>query len=327
MRRGLLVLLLLAAGSCGLPDRDNPRDPAHRPVPLLLVTDVSKPDGSCPCTLAAGNLTCDASLEGSTVAAASRGRCLALDARESTDPDEALAELDHRFFVLASGGEIELTSPADGVLATNGLFLLGASLRSMLPTETEITFLARTEDPQGNYASDGTVLTLFNSRPELQAPSTRTFPFGGFPWLLDEPAGAPDFDVDFRADGLVTDPDSSDIEHLVYCWTIGPDPEACHRDPAHPDFSRTLPSDQLQVVPAYLRVSDWAGPEAEATAHPETFSNTVRTRVVIGTSPLWIADDDGTFGMERIDPLHEWLSFTGGNAIQSPDPMWAAPLR
>src|SRR5688500_3397810 len=110
---GLVPVVFLTA--CALPSRDNPRDPAHRPVPLLLVSDLSMDDGMCPCSLSPSDeIVCDGDLEGPTTGAASRGRCLALDARPSSDPDESVAVLDHRFFVRTSAGETELTSPADG---------------------------------------------------------------------------------------------------------------------------------------------------------------------------------------------------------------------
>lgn len=313
--RGSRTALLAAASTlvaaCAIPARDNAQDPARRPAPLLLVADVSKADGSCPCGLVDAAVVCDAPLSGPSVGAASRGRCLALDARQSSDPDEGSPDLEFRWFLRTDGADEELVSPADGLLATNGLFLLSAPTRASLPLEAELTFVVRAEDRAGHYARDETTLTVFNSRPVVRAPSTRTYPFGGFPWLADVPGGAPPFEVDFRADGRVTDADPSDSEHHVFCWTIGADPEVCHRDGSHQDFSRSLPAGEATVISAYLRVSDWPGVESEAPAHPETFSNVVRTRVTVGAPPLWLRDSDGTFGLQRLDPVHETKSVNG----------------
>lgn len=314
-RRALPVLLFsLAAGGC-LPGRDNPLDPAKRPAAALLVRDVTTAAGVCPA---------EGPFDGSSVGTASRGRCLALDARGSSDPDGADDALTFRFFV---GGDRELVAPADGVLATNGLLVLGTALRASLPTDVPLTFSVRAEDRGGFRGEDEASLTLTRVRPVVRVPSSRTYPVGGFPWLRDLPGGAPEYEVPLRAAALVTDADSSDVTHLVYCWTLpdgaGGTQEHCSRDDADPAFTLTLPSDVPSVTPVSLRVSDWPGPVAEAPAHPETFSETVFTTVSVRDPSLWIRDENIGAGVRRIDPIAEiWRKIGVVYAMES---FFAAP--
>ena len=300
MRAFVRVALLLAAsvvGGCLIPDRDNPRDPAHRPSPLLLFVDLTTPAGGCPCTIgSSGDMACTGALSGPIVAVSSRGRCLALDARSSGDPDDSTPALDFDFYV---DGD-RLDSSGDGLVATNGLFQLSRELRNALPLDVQVEFGVRAEDGGGFVGNAEASVIFTNSRPELRSPPTRTFPLFGLPWLRDVPGGAPDLEVEFRAAPFVTDADPSDADHLVYCWSIDGDPEMCSRDEGV--FTRSFPHDAPRVIGARVRVSDWPGePASDAPLHPETFSAPAQTRVTIGHGAIWVHDESSIHGVERMD--------------------------
>src|SRR5687767_10887725 len=95
------VLLLLPA--CALPVRDNAFDPTNAPTASLRVVDLGE-DCSAPSATAvyAG------------IVSASRGRCLALDARDSASPLDH--DLTFAFTVTTTtGGELASPSGAAGV--------------------------------------------------------------------------------------------------------------------------------------------------------------------------------------------------------------------
>lgn len=315
--------LVLASAAC-IPDRDNLQDPAKRPSPQLLVRDLTTGVGKCPELVVGtdGAPAWNAPLDGPSVSTASRGRCLALDARGSSDPDGPRDELSFRWFV----EDDELPDSA-ATLATNGLLVLGTSLRANLPTGVSLTIGVRATDRGGYFAEAETSLTLTRSSPSVRVPSSRTYPLGGFPWLRDLPGGAPDFAVPLRAASLVTDADPSDVTHLVYCWTLpsgtGAPEEVCSRDDDDPAFTLSLASDVPSVTTISLRVSDWPGAIADAVDHPETFSETVFTTVAVREPSLWTRDLDGTVGLERLDPVPSTLK-DGMSTLSSSNPILAA---
>jgi len=209
-RAGGLACVALLGGGC-LPSRDNPHDPVNAPTVSARVADFTDASGRCPIGpfVEQSNFT--------FVESASRGRCLAIDARATTDERGRLAGAGWRFryFVLTSDGEPAVELPADDPPTTA---TLDAETRRSLQTNEALLFRLDVADPDGNLGSTDVSFVLLNSRPMAQTVSQRVVEAGGPPWapvgqLTLEFSGAKSADTD-------GDP-------LSVCWTFPGEAETC----------------------------------------------------------------------------------------------------
>lgn len=255
MSSRLRVALVLLAGLSGcLPSRDNPKDPSNLPDVVVRLFDY---------TLADGRTCGDPLVGGPEVVAVSRGRCLALDASLTTDPQGDDLE-DMRFsFAIDSGAGL---SPA--ISTTGSIFVLDSDVRRRLPVGPEILIEARARDTDGSVGRAPVTLVLLNARPEAVPDPLRILPAAGWPWI-----GGGGFPVAFDG-SRSTDPDGDDLD---YCWTFPGLPEECREEPDDPFFLRSVPSQEGRYA-ARLVVTD--GVERSAVTWSE---------VILGDPALWMA--------------------------------------
>lgn len=204
MRRvaGLLPALAPAlATGCDLPIRDNPNDPAVRPVPVLQVA-----------------------IDGTPSDRGGRNAQWQLDASDSSDPDDGIRH--YRFFLDREGAELGPFLAADGgPLLTPADAAFGEVLLTALGTDSmgAVTFLAtvEVEDDAGHRErSESRPFTVENRAPSVEiGPPLRIAPGGkwwsaGFspePWTVRIEAEVEDPDVGDAA--LASDPG-------IYDWHV-----------------------------------------------------------------------------------------------------------
>lgn len=248
-----LVALLLFSGC--IPVRDNPNDPAIAPIADLRVVDL----GLLPadeCTAAAVISTSAA------VGVVSRGHCLALDARNSTDPQDD--ELRWYF---------EVPGRPESVFSSTGVLVLTTADRLGFAVGQAIEFAVEARDP-GNASSVATAtLVLENSAPVPATEPLRILPEGGLPW-------SPSATYELRFDGSASgDPDGDSIR---FEWTM---PDGSIQ--ATPVATWTTPSSD-SIVQATLRVFDGAGePDGSRVKVSRAAVATVR---IDDEPPVWATD-------------------------------------
>ncbi len=288
--RRLIAGTVVVAGC--LPTRDNPNDTQNRPAAVLRVVDhtesIDPATGIANCSDDFG-----AAVEYPDFGVASRGRCLAFDARGSTDPNgEAL-----RFRYEAAG--VELATSDDPVLLIDG------TTRRAMPTGVPIPFSVAAIDPHGVEDVATATATLLNGRPVVLAEPAYYLPLGGYAW-----SPAADHLHPFRVP-FAYDPDGDPLD---VCWTFPDESEPiCRRDPLDPDFTRALPSDLERRYVAEVYVTDSATRSSPATAE-----------VRVGHGPVWsFSYADGL--VEHLDGLDRTVVFpTGADATSHLPPEAAA---
>lgn len=195
----------MALAGCALPSRDNPSDPANAPVAALRVVEVDRTDGGC------GPIG-DFGARGA-VGAASRGRCLVLDARGTTDPQDTEAQKQVQTYAFATAAECggELPFDASAYQGTAGVVAIkNEYLRQCTPGEP-IEFTVTATDPDGARNQAATFFTPLNSSPLPRIENApRTIPLGGFPWAPGAPVA-----VDFR--GAYEDLDDDPV---TFAWSF-----------------------------------------------------------------------------------------------------------
>lgn len=229
----LVVPIALAVSGC-LPARDNPLDPSRRPIAELLVVDTQM---NAPCS----DTVPDADYP--QIFLATRGRCLALDARGSSDPNRDDLSFTFSWSSDESGPQTDLA-----VSTSSALFALDSDFLRGRPLGGDPTwFHVRVEDGTGSHATATTNLLLENGSPTTIVPPPRTLRRGGLPW-----APAESMNVEFF--GTAADPDQDDISE--WCWTFPDTGEICSEDQFDPAFVRTLSATNYTTYRATLRVRD-----------------------------------------------------------------------
>lgn len=232
MKRVLLVVVALVAGTACIPGRDNPFDPQNAPAAQLTVADAGPAvAGECPAVFTS-------SLQ--PVAFVSRGRCIVLDASGTSNPGN-----DERTFQFRLPPAAGSTTP-QRVETTSLVLPLTGTYRRQLPVETQLTFevAVSTDGGRSFGASASASVVLTNAPPVAVTDVSRSLPVGGFPWSLGTP-----FEVTFDASGS-TDPDGD--APLQYCWTFPGETESCTAESV---VTRTLPVTRGRMT-ASLRVTD-----------------------------------------------------------------------
>lgn len=263
---GRWVVAFLALGVAGcLPSRDNPHDPAVAPAALLQVIDHTV-DGGCAAVVGTAAFP--------EVAAASRGRCLALDARGTTDPQQTRHDdLTFTFTWLGGDGSPDIALASSGAVA----ILDDEQRRETLPALETLRFRVRVEDPGGASATDDAVLVLLNERPVAVAPPRRALPLHGFPW-------APDAPIALGFDGESSfDPDDDPLD---LCWTFGDGTRDCSRPSAFADIA----TDRETRFTAALEAGD--GDETGRLAY---------TQVTVRAAEPWIRTTATTFSRIELE--------------------------
>ncbi len=263
--RGLVVALALASLAAGCtPPRDNEFDPQNIPVVRARLVDHTLP-GEGGCGDPAQGVWPD-------VVAASRGRCLAVDARDSFDPQQKPLS----FVLVADTGGL----PIRAITSTGAIFVLDDTARHSLPINKNINLVVTGADGDGSTGSDTVPLVLLNRRPTAVADPVRMVPAGGWPW--NGTSGFP-----MRFDGSrSSDPDG---DALRYCWLfpeVGAEPLVCPTNLVDPSFTRQVPATEGRYS-ARLVVTD--GAERSAETWSEVF---------VGDPAMWMTDDSTTQRVE-----------------------------
>lgn len=210
IRSALLAPAVVGFATACIPPRDNPNDSAIKPVAKLSVYDQTLASGECPDPPIAVTT-------GIVVEEASRGRCLALDATASSDPQ---GESGLRYeFSLRTSAEQEWEPLGENDV---GIFPLSTLERRRHPAPLTLDYRVRVVDPQGAHDTAVVEFELQNERPVARLGPHRVFPIGGHSW---DDGSEPCYDVPFDASGT-TDPDG-DEPFLSYAWSFVPpqDPE------------------------------------------------------------------------------------------------------
>lgn len=263
---GLLVVVAGIGLGCGLPSRNNPYDPNGAPA-LRVVTLPPQAD----CALDAPS---DAWSE---VSAASRGACLALDAR-------ADASAGMRWYVVGTSGRaVELTTGSGGGLTDsgNGLAILDNTFLRTLPVQSLVRFRVLSH-AHGSHFAD-VFFALTNAAPVAIGDGARTLPVAGYPW-------SPASTYDVVLDGSHSTDDDDDP--LTYRW-IFPDGVAISA-PGTSIAHHTIPSTAGTTI-AYLVANDGI---ADSRPAPVV--------VTVGDPPVWTgagAPGNGS-AISRIDSVH-----------------------
>lgn len=275
LRRLLWISLAAGTAGCQIPAQDNPHDPRNRPVARMRVVDRGAPDPVTGCPVVVGT---GAFLE---VVSASRGRCLALDARDSDSPPGNT--LDLVFTVLDASGSV-LASPTPDPAGHERLAPLEGFLRT-LPFGEPLTAHVKVTDVDLDFeVSAEAALTLENSAPVLVLPEPRILPLGGLPWA----AGLDFQDVAFGIDGSF----DADGDPLHVCWSFagetGPECPA-PGSPSDLDVSREIPSDARGPFVGTAQLCD--GP----VGSPRSCSRAERAVVRVREPDVWL--HRGTTGL------------------------------
>lgn len=289
--RALLAMHLVITAGCFLPERDNPNDPSRKPVARLVVADQTLADGECPESPAPGN--------GVIVDAASRGRCLVLDASGSTDPQQSAENLRYEFHVRDSGEWRSLGSGTAGVLA------LSAEERHAFPAPVTLEFRVRVGDRTGADDTAELSFDLQNARPQARLDPVRSLPLGGHPW---DDGTDPCFTVDFDASGS-TDADLGDDAEFSFAWSVTPAQDPLCGAPMEttgPVFTLRIPKNQFTRSVATVTVSD-----GRATSLPATSAILVRVPEVLEVSDRSDFDGNHVLAIGRVDASFEQLSGGG----------------
>lgn len=273
--RACLAGALLFAGAC-IPVRDNHQDPSIAPEARLVFVSTGLGEVCPPLTVADSY---------DSVSLISRGQCLALDARNSFDPQGDYSIAQFRFSLPAGLG-YEATT----VVTTNGLLVLDPGYRRSLPTGVELEFGVRVSDREDNFGKDTAVVKLTNERPVASIASGFTVPEGGLPWALGVPVP-----VTFDA----TKSSDADGDPMRFCWTVPGAAETCLPGPAGARFTYDVPITAGRHA-VQLRIKD--GETGEVEDGNSKVSRTAWTSVWVENTPLWAIPYSGDASiLERID--------------------------
>ena len=317
--RTSLALALVAAAGCTLPARDNPRDSSNAPVAALAVSDYGFPVAGGGCAGLVG-----------TVVAASRGRCLALDASASADPQDEALTFDFDRVTVSSAGEVVV---ADELAALDGdaaIVQLPDELRRQLPVSTAevpqlLRFRVTVRDGHGGSSEATAPLQLFNAEPIAAPAVSRTIPLGGFAWA----PGAP-MELAFDATGS-SDPDA---DPLLYCWRfpedlpaadpcdIAPDADGfvCSGEVAHACFTRTFDPGRRTRYLALLEARDNLDATIAAGDPRALRSRQIRHAVAVEDPVVWlIPPQNSSDPASRLDTERRTL------ALPEPSPLPTFP--
>ena len=276
MRRLVFPLLALVA-SCSLPDRSNPQDPQNAPFVRVRVIDHTDPNGNC---------AADLDANWPDVVTVARGRCIAIDARDTIDPQTRPTTdvpLDGRLlftYTIDTGeGDLTILGEDDG----SGILPISPELGRTFPARTELDVGVTVRAPDGGVGRGSASLIVINRRPEAVAGPARRLPRTGYPW---------------GSLGLQTVLDASrssdaDGDPLEYCWLLpGAATESCSADPF---LVTTIPANEERFA-ARLVVTDGIdrSPVKWATAHRG--------------HAIWITDNGGAT-LERLAEPGPTLAF------------------
>lgn len=284
-RIALCSFFLLFAG-CILPERDNPNDSANVPVARLALVDTG-PSSACP--------PADLNAEfDSVVGEVSRGRCLALDARSSSDPQGA-SDIESYEFSLPASLAIAAATTSNEL----GLLVLPEAYRRALPTDIDVTFGVIVRDRDGNRARKVELSAdLKNAEPVASIQNGFALPRGGLPWAVGLP-------MNVVLDGSLSSDEDGDP--LWYCWAVDGIPEPCVTGEAGASFSYDAPAAEGRHI-VTLQVRD-----AEETGNARLSRVDFET-VWVEPVPLWEVPGNGS-----ADPLVKldsstWLPITANGA-------------
>lgn len=267
MRALLLVAAALPVAGC-LPARDNPLDSANSPAPVLVVVDR---------TGALGCETEDPLENWPTVPAAFRGTCLALDARDTTDPQgTGVADLRFTYERIASeANPVPVGTPYLEDVRGASFHLLSPADVQAFPVGAETAFRVTVRDGGGATGKATIRMTMLNRAPIADADPLRILALAG-------PGSSED--VDFHA--TATDPDGDEI--TAWRWTDSAGVELATTSNHTASFSTESVSRHVLWVEAFDGVA---------------WSERSPTPVRVGRAALWAARDsadDGTIeGLAR----------------------------
>lgn len=267
--RNLPFLALLALAGC-LPSRDNPRDPANAPNVAVRFVDYTPPIGPCPAFADAAVLA--------YITAASRGRCLAVDASQTEDSrGQVIDDADAFRYVFRD----PLTGASLEFADAGPVFEMSDELRrDLLSPNVLLAVEVHARDTRGNRGSIESGVVLLNAEPSVSTGPSRSVPLGGFTW-----APGADIPLEFRAEA-----DDPDGDELSLCWSFDGVDLPCG---IPGDFSPAI--DEIEVdVPARLiaSVRAWDG---------DVYSTRAPAIVQVHPPNVWIANTFGVPGIERLD--------------------------
>ena len=208
--RGIVLLGVGLVAGCALPERDNIFDPANAP-------SVHAPDHRLWSRARLRRGHGRAIDQHSIVITAPRGHCLAIDARDTVDPQgTALTKIDFKFALVSADGEEVPIAPST---VTRGLGLLDVAIRNALPVDgvSASEFRVRAIDPGGSTGRATTFLVATNAPPTAaMVPARREVPLHGHPWI------GTDAPVDVRFSSAISvDPDG---DLLSTTWFVDGEP-------------------------------------------------------------------------------------------------------
>ena len=191
--------LLLLSG-CQLPARDNPIDPVNAPVAEIHVIDHTDEEGNCAAVSGSGAFP--------EIVSASRGRCLALDARQTESPKDHDLEL--VFEILDESGTVLETRLDED---HSQVAVLEPGFLRTLPFDDELLTarVSATDNSLDRTVEATTTFRIENAAPILVVDRPRTLAVGGLPWALGE-----DYQVPFSIAGSY-DPDGDPL-HVVFTF-------------------------------------------------------------------------------------------------------------
>lgn len=263
MKTFVSTCVLLLASGC-LPGRDNTYDPANAPKVEARVADFTDASGTCP-----ESFVQQATF--SFVQSASRGRCLAIDARATTDAGGNLAGAGwtFRYIVMTSSGGGAVEVPADDPPTTA---TLDVGMRRSLPSNRALTIRLEVRDPHGNRGSAEIPFVLLNDRPIAHTDPFRVAEAGGPPWA----AGSATTVMEFS--GAASE--DADGDPLSLCWTFPGMTENCGPMAAPPGEPALATTPVPVATPGRFlaRLRAWDGSE---------YSEPVFAAVDVSRSSVW----------------------------------------
>ena len=283
MRLLRALALSLAVTGCALPDRDNPYDSSVRPVAALSVTDATSGPGEC-----------SALDSGLPVTVVARGRCVVLDASDSSSPKNA--DLVYTFHLLDP--VVDEYTPTAGLGSGSSATLeLSREAKESLPLDEIVVFGVTVRAGASEVTARASAL-FTNMAPRIAVSQPRAIPVGALPW-----SGSATVIVSFDA-GATVDPDG---DELLWCWTVPGreagtpgDPETCDSTTERLDGVE-IPTDAAGVHAAHVVVDDGTGPSAAVPAIA-----TVRRP---GPWVFTLA------GSQHLDPFYEEVEYGNGAII------------